>query len=321
MKTEKGYLSSANPEWVYEVAPKGEKVSLLTIGGMQTTGLWDGEYGFAFIAYAPLLKGNKFIERFLKEHGNFKKPYSQAVAELPELPAEPKDRMGLQNGYYRLDGEAVKFTKHTGIIENSNMFFAVDPAKEGSERTVHVDLETLGPNGEPGITVFTPADSMSEFHPMPPRSEVPDVFEIMVERGEWPAGVTGERGPDDSGLATLIVEPLGPDEKKLWSQINAGRITGDKLQPRLGEGETDPITKGVEWECKFEDGTKVHIVRPYSAGLKRIDNGDGSFDESAKKQALQDLLNTAALAFRNLVNGGMATEEEARKLVRKQFGL
>jgi hypothetical protein len=53
-------------EWVYAVPPRTDaKVQLLTIGAIQTTGNWYGKYGEFFVAYAPLPKRNKEIERKL----------------------------------------------------------------------------------------------------------------------------------------------------------------------------------------------------------------------------------------------------------------
>lgn len=76
-----GYLASDDANyWRYEVAPSNQKVALKTIGGVQTVGQWDGAYGFAFVAYAPLIKADKAKEEILAEHG-WKKPWSQLVAE------------------------------------------------------------------------------------------------------------------------------------------------------------------------------------------------------------------------------------------------
>ncbi len=58
------HLDSYTPEWEYKKpAPRGVKLSLLTIGNQQVTGDWsaDGRYK----AWAPLIKRNKDIEREL----------------------------------------------------------------------------------------------------------------------------------------------------------------------------------------------------------------------------------------------------------------
>ena len=51
----------ANPE--HEQPPRGAKLSLLTCGGVQVTGEWQEGYGY--IAWAPLIKRNKWLEKSL----------------------------------------------------------------------------------------------------------------------------------------------------------------------------------------------------------------------------------------------------------------
>jgi hypothetical protein len=56
-----GYLSAAPTGYNYvDPAPRGVKLTLLTIGKIQVTGVWtdDGSY----IAWAPLLKRDKLVE-------------------------------------------------------------------------------------------------------------------------------------------------------------------------------------------------------------------------------------------------------------------
>lgn len=49
--------------WTYGVPPdKGSKVQLLTIGGIQVSGRWYGNWGDAFMAWAPNIKRNKPLE-------------------------------------------------------------------------------------------------------------------------------------------------------------------------------------------------------------------------------------------------------------------
>lgn len=87
-RSSESYLASDDANyWRYEVAPANTKVTLKNIGGVQATGMWDGVYGFAFVAWAPLIKADKDKEELLKQHG-WKKPWSQLVAE-GLAPAEP----------------------------------------------------------------------------------------------------------------------------------------------------------------------------------------------------------------------------------------
>lgn len=92
MASDQHYLADESPEWNYEVGPSNTKVSLKTIGGIQTVGIWDGAYGFAFIAWAPLIKADKAKEELLKQY-RFTKPWSELVAEglvPPSLLEKPK---------------------------------------------------------------------------------------------------------------------------------------------------------------------------------------------------------------------------------------
>jgi hypothetical protein len=60
------YLAGEPQEWEYlKPAPSGTKVSLLTIGGVQVVGIWEGKPGEFYLAWAPLLKRNKRLEQDL----------------------------------------------------------------------------------------------------------------------------------------------------------------------------------------------------------------------------------------------------------------
>lgn len=50
-------------DWTYTKPKKGGKMQLLTIGGISVTGDWRGEVGEYFLAWAPLLRRNKKLER------------------------------------------------------------------------------------------------------------------------------------------------------------------------------------------------------------------------------------------------------------------
>jgi hypothetical protein len=61
----KGYITDDTQEYRYEVAPLGQKVLLLTMGGVCTIGQWSGTYGQFFWGWAPLPKRNKQREEAL----------------------------------------------------------------------------------------------------------------------------------------------------------------------------------------------------------------------------------------------------------------
>lgn len=64
----KGYISANAGEVKWNYFPpvdKGAKVSLLTIGGLQVEGRWDGVWGQYYLAWAPLIKRDKERERAL----------------------------------------------------------------------------------------------------------------------------------------------------------------------------------------------------------------------------------------------------------------
>jgi hypothetical protein len=61
--------------WRYEKPAHGggAKTQLLTIGGMSVVGQWRGELGEHYLAWAPLLKRNKALERELLERAKGRK--------------------------------------------------------------------------------------------------------------------------------------------------------------------------------------------------------------------------------------------------------
>ena len=58
----KGYVAGGDQEYRYEVGPLGQKVLLLTIGGVCTIGQWSGSFGQYFWGWAPLPTRNKQAE-------------------------------------------------------------------------------------------------------------------------------------------------------------------------------------------------------------------------------------------------------------------
>lgn len=70
--TNKSYLTGDQSEmfWHYNVPSHvGQKVQLLTVGGVATTGQWTGELGQTFVAWAPLLKvDHEQVARVMFEH-------------------------------------------------------------------------------------------------------------------------------------------------------------------------------------------------------------------------------------------------------------
>lgn len=67
----KGYVTGEQSEmfWNYCVPPHaGQKLQLLTVGGIATTGQWSGELGETFVGWAPLLKINhEEVARVIRE--------------------------------------------------------------------------------------------------------------------------------------------------------------------------------------------------------------------------------------------------------------
>ena len=59
------YVATDKPQWCYTKPPytPDTKLQLLTIGGMCVTGNWRGRVGEYFLAWAPLLKRDKQVER------------------------------------------------------------------------------------------------------------------------------------------------------------------------------------------------------------------------------------------------------------------
>ena len=61
-------LTAPTSEWRYEVPPDPSATCLLlTVGGCLVKGKWYGEYNQYFIAWAPMPKGDKEIEKRLKD--------------------------------------------------------------------------------------------------------------------------------------------------------------------------------------------------------------------------------------------------------------
>lgn len=78
--------------WNYSIPPdKGAKVQLLTIGGIQVSGRWYGDWGDAFLAWAPNIKRNKVLERLLldaKSKGiepQWEAPVDEQLPEVREV--------------------------------------------------------------------------------------------------------------------------------------------------------------------------------------------------------------------------------------------
>lgn len=53
--------------WIYERPRQRGKMHLLTIGCISVTGVWSGELGQYYLAWAPLLKRDKAKEREILE--------------------------------------------------------------------------------------------------------------------------------------------------------------------------------------------------------------------------------------------------------------
>lgn len=60
----KGYVAGGG-KYTYEVAPLGQKVLLLTAGGVCVEGIWYGAYGQYFWGWAPLPLRDKQVEEAL----------------------------------------------------------------------------------------------------------------------------------------------------------------------------------------------------------------------------------------------------------------
>ncbi|HIH2748260.1 TPA: hypothetical protein ACYLN4_004026 [Burkholderia lata] len=66
MTLNKDYVSAPVSEWVYAKPEHGgKKCLLLTIGGIAITGVWHGEVGQYYLAWAALPKRDKQLERRL----------------------------------------------------------------------------------------------------------------------------------------------------------------------------------------------------------------------------------------------------------------
>lgn len=90
----KDYLTGSQSEmfWHYSVPPHvGQKVQLLTVGGVATTGQWTGELGQNFVAWAPLLKvDHAEVARVIREH-QFRvcARLSEQIVELTHTAVDP----------------------------------------------------------------------------------------------------------------------------------------------------------------------------------------------------------------------------------------
>jgi|GEM_PF-5570076 len=71
--------------WNYEPpSDRGSKVQLLTIGGIQVSGRWFGEWGDAFMAWAPNIKRDKKLETLLwKAKADGVKAHLEQIVEPP----------------------------------------------------------------------------------------------------------------------------------------------------------------------------------------------------------------------------------------------
>ncbi len=64
ISTDKHYHAEAPQtiEWNFRIPPsqlKSAKLQLLTIGGISVTGVWEGELGQYYVAWAPMMKYDK----------------------------------------------------------------------------------------------------------------------------------------------------------------------------------------------------------------------------------------------------------------------
>lgn len=84
----KDYITADQAEWVYaEPSDRGATVSLLTVGGIQVKGRWEGAWGELYIAWAPLLKRDKAREEFLFRAKAEGRDIAQANADYDAMEA------------------------------------------------------------------------------------------------------------------------------------------------------------------------------------------------------------------------------------------
>ena len=61
-------ISAPSSDWRYEEPEdKGATMLLLTVGGCLVKGKWYGDYNQYFMAWAPMPKGDKDVERRLRQ--------------------------------------------------------------------------------------------------------------------------------------------------------------------------------------------------------------------------------------------------------------
>lgn len=98
----KNYIAAepGSIHWNYEPPKdKGSKVQLLTIGGIQVSGRWFGEWGDAFMAWAPNIKRNKALETLLwdaKERGILPSLHQEIQTPVSNNPVVEEARKALR---------------------------------------------------------------------------------------------------------------------------------------------------------------------------------------------------------------------------------
>jgi hypothetical protein len=84
--TQKNYHATdkQSQEWSFSLPPihlRSAKMQLLTIGGISVSGVWSGDVGEYFVAWAPLLKVDHAQFALVMEH--YRKPHDPIVHECP----------------------------------------------------------------------------------------------------------------------------------------------------------------------------------------------------------------------------------------------
>lgn len=109
----KNYIAAepGSIHWNYE-PPKdrGSKVQLLTVGGIQVSGRWFGEWGDAFMAWAPNIKRDKPLERLLwdaKERGVLPTFHQEVVTPTSANPNVELARKAVRSLYALVDPSVV----------------------------------------------------------------------------------------------------------------------------------------------------------------------------------------------------------------------
>lgn len=146
------YVASEDANyWRYEIAPKGVKCSLKTIGGIQITGIWSGAYGEAFVAWAPLIKADKEKEELLAKHGwtyTWDELIAAGIVENVVLPDPVPAKQA---------GDAVDFSQPPFLRRTQSAPFtvAVDPGAPEGDQTVIADKRRLTPVGQVSFLRYT----------------------------------------------------------------------------------------------------------------------------------------------------------------------